>query len=202
MRKLFNRESAWAVCVFLGLVVLTVAAFVGTARGQQAGTKPATTPPATVPAPAAVHPDHELDQLVNQAKEEIELMQLQLDAKKALLRIGEARLEDAKHWKEHYAALLRDHKVTEERYLAARDDVLMMEAHVASERADVRGAEMRLKYANRRLAYGEFNRSPVDRRLAEIEQRLADHDTKIDLLQHEVGRARREAQHETQFGPK
>jgi hypothetical protein len=182
-----------------GVTALTVGFLLASARGQQP-TGGAPNPPQQAGAAVAVRPDPDLDQQINQAKEEIELLEMQLVAKRALLQIGEARLEEAKHWRTHYENLLRDRKVTEERYLAAKDDVLTMEAHVASEKCDVKGAEMRLNYARRRLNYGEFARSPVERRLAEVEQRLAEAESKIDLLQHDVGRLRREKPAETPSG--
>lgn len=207
MRTRMNLGRGLAGLGFGGVAALAFAVFLGSAQGQKpdaGGAKPPEKPAATATAPAhtSARADAELDQQINQAKEEIELLEMQLDAKHALLKIGGARLEEAKRWKDRYAGLLREGKVTEERYLAAKDDVLMLEAHLASEKADVRGAELRLKYAKRRLTYGEFGRSPVERRLAEAEQRLADAETKIDLLQHEVGRIRRLQAPESQYNPR
>jgi hypothetical protein len=190
------------VCVAAGILfTLTFANPALVARGQPPA-RDVTRQAPQASAPRSARADGELEQQANQAQEEIELMVLQLDAKKALLRIGEARLEDAKRWKAHFESLFRDGKVTEDRLLAAKDDVLMMEAHVAGEKADVKGAEMRLAHARRRLAYGEFPTSPLERRVAELEQRLAGTETKIDLLQHEVGRLRREQPPQERFGPR
>jgi hypothetical protein len=152
--------------------------------------------------PKSAKADSELEQQINQAKDELELLELQLEAKKAALRIGEARLEESKRWKAHYEGLLRSGKVTEDRFLAAKDDVLMMEAHVAGERAELKASERRVKQAKRRIAYGEFTTSPQERRVAEIEQRMAGAELRIDLLEHELGRLRRESPKETRYGPR
>lgn len=73
--------------------------------------------------PKSAKADSELEQQINQAKDELELLELQLEAKKVALRIDEARLKEAKRWKAHYEELLRSGKVTEDRLLAANDDV-------------------------------------------------------------------------------
>lgn len=194
--------------VFVGLFVadavgLMLAALVGSALAQSpAGeaTRPAA--PANTPAASATNArqNADLKELRDEANEAIELLDMQLQTKRDLLQIGEKRLEDARHWKAHYASLLREGKVTEERYLAARDDVLMLEAHLASEKAELKADELRLKFARQRLEKGTFVRVPIERRLAEVEQRLAEAEAKIDLLQHSLGRLLRETPGETKVG--
>jgi hypothetical protein len=135
--------------------------------------------------------DMTVDQKVNQAREEIELMELQVETRRAQLRLAEARLAESKRWLARFEKLMKTGFATEERYLAARDDVLLHETHVASEKAGVQEAELRVKQAKRRLTYGEFPLVPSDSRVAEIEQRLESLEKGLDLLQQEVGNLKR-----------
>lgn len=135
--------------------------------------------------------DPTLDQKINQAREEIELMELQLETKKAQLHLAEARLAESRRWKDRFEKLFRDGFASEERFIAARDDVLMHESRVAGEKAAVQEAELRLKQAKRRMDYGELPLVPQEGRTAELEQRLAGLERSVDLLQQEVGNLRR-----------
>jgi len=181
--------------VRLGVLMVAIVALLAerAVLGQQVKNDPV--PPKETSEPKLAKPsriDMNLDQQINQAKEEIELLKAQLDAKKALCKIGEARLEQAKAWKAHFEGLFRAGKVTEDKLLASKDDLLMLEAHLAGEKADVKLAEMRVRQAQRRLDYGEFPMTPVENRLSEIDQRMSSMELKIDRLQHEVGRLRRD----------
>ena len=137
--------------------------------------------------------DRDLDERINQANEELELLQVQLEAKKAILRISEARLQEAKRRTARYEELFKSGRVPEERFLSAKDDMLMMEADVAGERAEIKAAEMRVNQAKRRITYGEFPTNPLERQLANIEHWMAVTESKLDVIQQEVGRLRREA---------
>ena len=141
--------------------------------------------------------DRDIHQQANPERDELAVLEVRLEAQRALLGIAEARREQAKRWEAHYEQLFRDRKVTEDRLLAAKDDVLMIEAHVAGERAELNVAEIRLGQARRRVANGEPATGVGERRLAEVEQRLAGAERKIDQLQHEIGRLRRDVPRET-----
>lgn len=184
-----NRFRRWFRCVLPTVCCLCI----GTAGGPAAGQPPADEPPKSAKPKVDPVGDQKLDQLINIARDELDLLKAQLEAKKALHRIGEARITQAKAWQDRYKVLLKDGRVTEERLLAAKDDVLMLEAHLAGEVADIKLAEMRVKQAQRRLDYGEFKQSPVEVRLGEIESRMTSMEMMLDRLQHEVGRLRREA---------
>jgi septal ring factor EnvC (AmiA/AmiB activator) len=194
-----SRTLRWFAYAAVGSVfTMAVALPWETAWGQP--TSPTAGKPAaetTSPGPRKDGADQKVNQQADQARDELEVLEAQLEAKRTLLRIAESRMEQAKRWEAHYEKLLRDGKVTEDRLLAAKDDVLMMDAHIAGERADLKVAEMRVKQARRRVAYGEPAMSGLERRLAEMEQRLAANEVKLDLLQHEVGRLRRDLPHET-----
>lgn len=200
-----NTRRRLVVCVLGGCVALLLMFWAGSIQGQTGTPAPA---PAPAPTTGAVAPqpqpqpalersrnaalEQDLEGQLNQTRDEMDVMKARIEAMKALIRIGESRLEEAQHARTRYEQLLQAGKVTEDRYLAARDDVLMLEAHLASEKAELKVAEMRLKHAQRRLEYGEYPMSNLERRLLEIEQRLASTEMKLDLVQHEVGRLRRE----------
>jgi hypothetical protein len=132
----------------------------------------------------------------DQAREEVEVLEALLEAKGASLRVAEARADQAKRAEAHYEKLFRDGKVNEDRLLAVRDDALLMESVLAWGRADLKVAEIRVKTARRLAAHGESTADGGGRRLAELEERLAEAEMKADVLQHEVGRLRRELPHE------
>jgi hypothetical protein len=133
----------------------------------------------------------------DQAREESEVLEALLDAKRALLRAGESRAEQARRAAAHYDGLFRRGMASEDQVLAATDDVLLMDAALAWGRAELRVAELRVKDARRLASQGGTAADGVGRRLAELEERLVGAEMKADLLRHEVGRLRRELPHET-----
>ena len=135
--------------------------------------------------------DPALDQKINQAREELELLELQLATRKAQLQLAEARLAEARRWRDVFKKLFHDGFASEERFIAARDDVLMHEAHVAAEKGAVQEVELRVKQAKRRLDYGEFPSRPQEGRLVSLEQRLDSVERGLDLLQQEVASLKR-----------
>jgi hypothetical protein len=163
--------------------------------GQRAGAhQPKPEPSRSSPAAKSTEArrvDMSLDQKVNQANEEIELLELQLQTRRAQLHLAEARLAESKRWRARFEKLLQSGHATHERLIAAGDDVLLHETHVAAEKAGVQEAELRLRQARRRLAYGEFPLVPQESRLAEIEQRLESLEKGLDLLQQDVGNLKR-----------
>ena len=177
----------------LAFVVLSVKAW-GQLPSAASGKSAAETTSQGSKSPTA---DRDIHQQANPERDELAVLEVRLEAQRALLGIAEARREQAKRWEAHYEQLFRDRKVTEDRLLAAKDDVLMIEAHVAGERAELNVAEIRLGQARRRVANGEPATGVGERRLAEVEQRLAGAERKIDQLQHEIGRLRRDVPRET-----
>jgi hypothetical protein len=133
----------------------------------------------------------------DQAREELDELEALLQAKRALLRVGESRAEQARRAEAHYEKLFRGGLATEDLVLAARDDVLLMDSALAWGRADLKVAEARVKSARRLAAHGAPSADGAGRRLAELEERLAVAEMKADVLQHEVGRLRRELPRET-----
>jgi hypothetical protein len=133
----------------------------------------------------------------DQDREDSEVMEALLEAKRALLRAGESRAEQAKHAEAHYEGLFRRGMATEDQVLAARDDVLMIDAALAWGRAELKVAELRAKDTRRLTSHGGTAADGTGRRLAELEERLIGAEMRADLLQHEVGRLRRELPRET-----
>jgi hypothetical protein len=133
----------------------------------------------------------------DQAREELGELEALLSAKRDLLRAAEARAEQARRAEAHYDKLFRDGMATGDLVLAARDDVLMMDSVLAWGRADLKVAEMGVKHARRLAAQGGSASNGAARQLAELEQRLAMAEMRADILQHEVGRLRRELPRES-----
>lgn len=188
---MFAPSRSWRGAFRLGLVpALAMAAGLvvgGRATAQERKAEAEKPPQKAIESRA----DPALDQKINQAREEIELMELNLETRKAQLRLAEARLAESRRWRDRFEKLFRDGFASDERFIAARDDVLMHESRVAGEKAAVKEAEMRLRQAKRRLDYGEFPLVPQEGRTAELEQRLAGLERSVDLLQQEVGNLRR-----------
>jgi hypothetical protein len=133
----------------------------------------------------------------DQAREELDELEALLEAKRALLRVAESRAEQARRSEAHYEKLFRGGLATEDLVLAAKDDVLLMDSVLAWGRAELKVSEMRVKNARRLASQVGPATEGADRRLAELEKRLAVSEMKADILQHEVGRLRRELPRET-----
>jgi hypothetical protein len=144
----------------------------------------------------AAHGDQAADG-ADEAREELEVLEARVEAKQDLVRVGESRAAEAKQVEARYEKLFRDGMVTEDLLLAARDDVLLMDAVLAWGRADLKVAEIRVKDARQLASHGGSAADGAGRRLAALEERLAESEMKADLLQHEVGRLRRELPRET-----
>jgi hypothetical protein len=133
----------------------------------------------------------------DQAREELEVLEALLESKRALLKVGESRAAQARRVEAHYDKLFRGGMATEDLVLAARDDVLLMDSALAWGRAEVKVTEARVKNARQLLARGGSAADGAARQLAELQERLAASEMKADILQHEVGRLRRELPRET-----
>ncbi len=133
----------------------------------------------------------------DQAREQLDELETLLEAKQNLLRLAESRAKQARRTEAHLQSEFRGGMATEDRVLAARDDVLLIDSILAWGRVDLKVAEIRLKNARQFASHGRPAKDSVSRRLAELEERLASAEMKADVLQHEVGRLRRELPRET-----
>jgi hypothetical protein len=132
----------------------------------------------------------------DQARGDGEVLEAMAEAKRSLLRAGESRLEQARRAQARYDGLFRRGMATEDQVLAAQDDVLMMEAALAWGRAELKVSELRAR-DERLAARGGAEADGTGRRLSELEDRLIGAEMRADMLQHEVGRLRRELPRET-----
>jgi hypothetical protein len=132
----------------------------------------------------------------DRARGDAEVLEAMVEAKRSLLRAGESRLEQARRAQARYDGLFRRGMATEDQVLAAQDDVLMMEAALAWGRAELKVSELRASDA-RLATRGGAAADGTGRRLAELEDRFIGAEMRADLLQHEVGRLRRELPRET-----
>jgi hypothetical protein len=132
-----------------------------------------------------------------QAKEELDELDALLQEKQDLLKAGEARAEQARRKEAHHEKLFRSGLATEDLVLAARDDVLHMDSVIAWARLELKVIEMRVKKARRLASKGATPADDPGHRIAELEERLAVAEMKSDVLQHEVGRLRRELPRES-----
>jgi hypothetical protein len=133
----------------------------------------------------------------DQAREESEVLEALLAAKRELLQAADSRAAQARKAEAHYEQLFRNGMATNDLVLGARDDVLMMDSLVAWRRADLKVTKVRLKNARRISARPGAAANHADRRIAELEERLAATEMKADVLQHEVGRLRRQLPRES-----
>ena len=189
-----SRTIRWTARAALGgAVALSILSVVATSLGQP----PSPTSGGLAAKGAAPGGGSGRDDLVAaQARDRLEVLEAQLEAKRSLLRIDDSRAEQAKRWRAYYEKLVRDGKVIEDRMLAARDDVLMMEAHVAAEQADLRVAEIRVKYALRHAEHGGQATAGAEQAREELDVLVALLKAKRDLLQ--VGEARAEQARRTE----
>jgi beta-lactamase regulating signal transducer with metallopeptidase domain len=89
---------------------------------------------------------------LEKARDEVELLAAELDAKKAEYQEAQARLRHAQLALGRLAKLARAKAVSEEEMGQARADVEVREARLAGKKAEYRAAEIRLAQGRRRLA--------------------------------------------------
>ncbi len=85
-----------------------------------------------------------------QARDTVEVLEAQLEAKRLLVRIDDSRAEQAKKWRVYYERLVREGSVLAGRLHAAKEEDLMLAAHAAVGDAELKVAEIRVKYARKR----------------------------------------------------
>lgn len=134
---------------------------------------------------------------VELAREELDELAALVEARQALIHVQESRLEQAKRVEARYQKLFRAGMATEDLVIASRDDALLMESLLAWSRVELKQTEIRLKEARRVASPGGTAIDTTARKLADLEARLAISEMKSDVLQHEVGRLRRELPRET-----
>ena len=107
------RTALAGACVLSALSIVSVVANSWGQPPSPAPGAPATRGPTPGPGGDRDGPD------AVQARDAMEVLEAQLEAKRALLRIDESRAEQAKRWRAYYEKLVRDRMVIEDRLLAA-----------------------------------------------------------------------------------
>ena len=120
--------------------------------------------------------------------EELELLRFQVEMERDQLRLAESRLEQASRWEARARELAQSGRVPIELFIVAQDGVLMRQSDVVAQKAALKAAELRLAQARRGIPSDWSVPSPSERRLADIERRLA-------VLEGAVRRLRQETEH-------
>jgi beta-lactamase regulating signal transducer with metallopeptidase domain len=106
---------------------------------------------------------------LDDAKDEVELLQAQLEVKRAELQEGEARLKQAAQRLERVRQLSAKGAISEGEVAKLKDDVELAQAQLEPKRAQVREAEVRLVQAKRRLARFQQAGAPVDNKARAVQ---------------------------------
>jgi hypothetical protein len=184
------RTLRWIAWTALGGVLTLCALSLAANSWGQAATAP-------VGKGASPAPGSNFDDV--QARDRLEVLEAQLEAKRTLVQIDESRAEEAKRWRDYYEKRFQEGKAVANRVLATRDDDLLLDAHVMSKRADLKVAEIHLKYARQRVA----NPGQADTRAAQAREELevlnAQLEAKRGLLRVAEARAEQAKQTATQY---
>jgi hypothetical protein len=103
-------------------------------------------------APAATGRDLSHAETVEDAQDDVELLRVQLDLRRAERREVEARLHQAQADFQRYQRLAANASVSSDTVEHARTEVVVQEARLAAKDAQIKEAALRLKQAERRLA--------------------------------------------------
>jgi hypothetical protein len=120
--------------------------------------------------------------------EELELLGFLVEMERDQLRLAESRLEQASRWEARARELAHSGRVPIELFIVAQDGALMRQSDVVAQKAALKAAELRLAQARRGISSDWSVPSPSERRLADVERRLA-------VLEGAVRRLRQETEH-------
>jgi beta-lactamase regulating signal transducer with metallopeptidase domain len=126
------------------------------------------------------------------AHEELELLQAQLDGKRAELQEASARVAQAMLEVERLNRLNSKGAVDDSEVERAQSEVDVMMARVAGKQAQVREAEIRLRHARRRLDVPANARPAAEPLPAADNSRLKDLEKKLDDLRKELKQLRKD----------
>jgi hypothetical protein len=105
--------------------------------------------------------------------EELELLRIQVEMERDQLHVAESRLEQAKRWESRAKELASYGDVPMEQLNAAQDGALMRQSDVVAQKTALKVAELRFLQAQRGISSERPLSSPSERRLADVERRLA-----------------------------
>ncbi|HWE35990.1 MAG TPA: hypothetical protein VG406_05400 [Isosphaeraceae bacterium] len=105
-------------------------------------------------APKADRDDDEVGAptVLDRVRDEIELLQVQLDIKKAHTNVTEVRLQQARKMLQVQERLVQTGTAGADKLRQAQADVAVLEAQYAAEQAELKEPEVRLKHARQHLA--------------------------------------------------
>jgi hypothetical protein len=118
--------------------------------------------------------------------EELALLGLQVEMERDQLRLAESRLDQARRWEARARELARSGRVPVEQFIATQDGALMRQSDVVAQKAALKAAELRLAQAKRGISSDWSISSPSERRLAEVERRLAALEGTVRRLRQET----------------
>jgi hypothetical protein len=122
--------------------------------------------------------------------EELELLGFQVEMERDQLRLAESRLEQASRWEARARELAHYGRMPIEQFIVAQDGVLMRQSDFVAQKAALKAAELRLAQAQRGISSDWSVPSPSERRLADVERRLAAMERAVRRLVQETEHAR------------
>jgi hypothetical protein len=186
MRVWHKAAIGGSLVTVLGLADMSIA--VRSTRAQPPGSVEVKEPVATKGVDPMAAAAQGLEPQASSANEELELLGLQVETTRAQLRLAESRLAQAKRWESRFRDLVGHGRAPSEQLFAAQDSVLTKESDVAAERAELKAAELRFAQAQRATSTSLPQASPQDRRIADLERRLAVMERAVRSLRHESER--------------
>jgi hypothetical protein len=120
--------------------------------------------------------------------EDLALLGLQVEMERDQLRLTESRLDQARRWEARARELAHSGRVPVEQFIATQDGALMRQSDVVAQKAALKAAELRLAQAKRGISSDWSVSSTSERRLAEVERRLA-------AMERAVWNLRQETEH-------
>jgi hypothetical protein len=167
-------------------IVLTIS--VQLTRAQSPG-RVAVKEPATTKCAAGPTVGQGREPRADRSPEELELLGLQVEMERDQLRLAESRLEQARRWEDRAKELSHYGHVPIEQFLVAQDGVLMRQSDAVAQKAALKAAELRLAQVQQGISFDWSASSPSERRLAEVERRLAALEGAVRKLRQEMEHA-------------
>jgi hypothetical protein len=132
--------------------------------------------------------------------EELELLGFQVEIERDQLRLTESRLEQARRWEDRAKELSHYGHVPIEQLIVAQDGVLMRRSDAAAQKTAFKAAELRLAQVQQGISSDWSASSPSERRLAELERRLAALEGAVRKLRQEMESAKLDLPIDTSSG--
>jgi hypothetical protein len=132
--------------------------------------------------------------------EELELLGFRVEIERDQLRLAESRPEQARRWEDRAKELSRYGHVPIDQLIVAQDGVLMRRSDAVARKAAPKAAELRLAQVQQGISSDRSASSPSERRLAEVERRLAALEGAVRKLRQEMEHAELDPSIDTSSG--